>query len=702
MHLLVDLMHKGGPFMWLLLLVFISAFVPVVLGAVMLGLRRWVPSALFWLAPLGLILFGAVGRIQGQIMASEAVMHASMEVKSTLLHAGLGVAAYTELSGYGMAAMVLALSAPVVGVCLMAGAGPEARWRPLPAVAGVGAGFIAAIAAAAVAMVQPWKVHGAGGELLLLPGLLVIGGLALGLSALRGSDHEADAGRLAAGRLSVGALVLGSVLCAVAAGSLHGYTVLHEAMAHASAETRMSLMALGILGLRSWWLPGAAGLLLLSSGAVITGLGGVRHASGSRFIVSGGVTVLALLVTLAAPAYANFQAWQLGEMTTERHLGRQLALMPDIPRAVALGTDNPEPQPQAGYWRSVVRQGSDWTTGSAFAGPMSDWRLPQTPEDADALLVVAPPELPAALITDTTWVQAAGEPHAASLLVAVDHGQELVAIRSPWLASAGTGMLQLDVVPHAAWPAGDDSVGDLFLDVPGDVDGWRSLVFIEDTPEGLVVHDYTQSMEAGTALEDAFRESQKVLEGGKPAIVLIPGSDWTLQDVVSHCLSADAALPEVYDDERYYYDPPVRCGLTDAVPEGLMAARQSWHDARSGFGGLGSRGSAGGTAMSGDFLILGSLDKTVIQAVIQRHLNQIRYCYQRELTKDPDLGGRVVIKFVVAKDGTVSSATVKSTTMYNDAVESCIAGRFMRFQFPEPAGGGIVIVSYPFVFTPAG
>ena len=82
------------------------------------------------------------------------------------------------------------------------------------------------------------------------------------------------------------------------------------------------------------------------------------------------------------------------------------------------------------------------------------------------------------------------------------------------------------------------------------------------------------------------------------------------------------------------------------------------------------------------------------------HMNQIRYCYQRELTKNPALAGKVVIKFVIAKDGTVSKASVKTSTMNNSAVESCIAGRFMRMQFPEPKGGGIVIVSYPFIFSP--
>ena len=81
-------------------------------------------------------------------------------------------------------------------------------------------------------------------------------------------------------------------------------------------------------------------------------------------------------------------------------------------------------------------------------------------------------------------------------------------------------------------------------------------------------------------------------------------------------------------------------------------------------------------------------------------MNQIRYCYQRELTKNPALGGKIVVKFVIAKDGSVSSASTKATTMNNKAVENCINGRFMRFKFPEPKGGGIVIVSYPFIFSP--
>ena len=106
-----------------------------------------------------------------------------------------------------------------------------------------------------------------------------------------------------------------------------------------------------------------------------------------------------------------------------------------------------------------------------------------------------------------------------------------------------------------------------------------------------------------------------------------------------------------------------------------------------------------GLSHGSDMIRLGALDDDVIRGVVTRHLAQVRYCYQRELTTSPALSGKIVVKFVVARDGTVSSATTKSTTMHDEAVEDCINSRFMRMQFPKPEGGGIVIVSYPIVFS---
>jgi hypothetical protein len=58
------------------------------------------------------------------------------------------------------------------------------------------------------------------------------------------------------------------------------------------------------------------------------------------------------------------------------------------------------------------------------------------------------------------------------------------------------------------------------------------------------------------------------------------------------------------------------------------------------------------------------------------------------------------VKFVIAGDGTVSSSTLRSSTIGHAGVEQCVIGRFLKMQFPEPSGNGIVVVSYPFLFSP--
>ena len=157
-------------------------------------------------------------------------------------------------------------------------------------------------------------------------------------------------------------------------------------------------------------------------------------------------------------------------------------------------------------------------------------------------------------------------------------------------------------------------------------------------------------------------------------------------------------------------DPPDTLGLGGLGSRGStgglggLGTQGRIPDGTSGYGtGGGHFGRTGGESQAavGDPIILGALDKAAIDGVIRRHLAQIRYCYQRELTKDPELAGKVVVKFVISADGTVRQASVKSSTMDNASVEQCVAARIERMVFPEVQGGGIVIVAYPFVFKSA-
>ncbi len=95
----------------------------------------------------------------------------------------------------------------------------------------------------------------------------------------------------------------------------------------------------------------------------------------------------------------------------------------------------------------------------------------------------------------------------------------------------------------------------------------------------------------------------------------------------------------------------------------------------------------------------GALDREIIQRVVRQHRREIRNCYERELQRNPDLQGRVIMQFVISGSGDVVSARVEESTMDNHEVGRCMTRRIRRWSFPEPDGGGIVRVNYPFNFS---
>ncbi len=99
--------------------------------------------------------------------------------------------------------------------------------------------------------------------------------------------------------------------------------------------------------------------------------------------------------------------------------------------------------------------------------------------------------------------------------------------------------------------------------------------------------------------------------------------------------------------------------------------------------------------------VIGSLDKELIRRVIRQHMNEVKFCYEKELTRDASLNGRVVVKFAIGGMGQVMTSAVESSTLANHSGEKCIADAVRRWQFTKPQGG-VVIVSYPFVLKPAG
>ena len=98
----------------------------------------------------------------------------------------------------------------------------------------------------------------------------------------------------------------------------------------------------------------------------------------------------------------------------------------------------------------------------------------------------------------------------------------------------------------------------------------------------------------------------------------------------------------------------------------------------------------------------GGLTADEVGRIIRRHWNEIKYCYEKELTRNPNLAGKIVTSFTIGGTGHVQDCDVAETSLNDPTVEDCVVKIIKRIQFPAPKGGGIVLVSYPFIFQSSG
>ena len=87
-----------------------------------------------------------------------------------------------------------------------------------------------------------------------------------------------------------------------------------------------------------------------------------------------------------------------------------------------------------------------------------------------------------------------------------------------------------------------------------------------------------------------------------------------------------------------------------------------------------------------------------ILRVVSRRQRGIQYCYEKELARNPELGGKVILNWNIGLDGKVMKVWVGSSTLKNGTVESCMTRSIKRWKFTKP-DGGICAIKFPFVFN---
>jgi serine/threonine-protein kinase len=91
-----------------------------------------------------------------------------------------------------------------------------------------------------------------------------------------------------------------------------------------------------------------------------------------------------------------------------------------------------------------------------------------------------------------------------------------------------------------------------------------------------------------------------------------------------------------------------------------------------------------------------TLDTSAIERAVDAKMPAITDCYEQALESDPSLAGRLVVRFVVSAEGTVTSA---SGAGVSPAVDLCVQQQFRRMTFPASAGRSPTSLTYTLNFS---
>lgn len=93
-----------------------------------------------------------------------------------------------------------------------------------------------------------------------------------------------------------------------------------------------------------------------------------------------------------------------------------------------------------------------------------------------------------------------------------------------------------------------------------------------------------------------------------------------------------------------------------------------------------------------------SPEREGVRIVVRKSLTTIRKCYLNGLQSDPLLAGKVVATWDIDAKGVPKNPSIKSTTLNNDEVQSCILQKIQALRFSPAPNGLVTNVSFPFSF----
>jgi hypothetical protein len=142
---------------------------------------------------------------------------------------------------------------------------------------------------------------------------------------------------------------------------------------------------------------------------------------------------------------------------------------------------------------------------------------------------------------------------------------------------------------------------------------------------------------------------------------------------------------------------------------GGPGGRGAGGNGRGGPGGSGGGGNGTGSGVGearvavdpGSPTARGGLSPEQIRRVVMAHTGALRACYESEAQRNPGLRGGVTVQWQIEPNGSVSTASIASTTLSNARVEGCVARQVKGWRFPQ-SDTPTTVAAYPFKFGVGG
>lgn len=119
--------------------------------------------------------------------------------------------------------------------------------------------------------------------------------------------------------------------------------------------------------------------------------------------------------------------------------------------------------------------------------------------------------------------------------------------------------------------------------------------------------------------------------------------------------------------------------------------------------GFGDKNGVDTSYISTETKVLGSIDPELIRKILREHLEQFRYCYQKELLNN-DVSGVFYLDFQINQGGRAPAGKINVSTKsfkFSSTTIGCLQKVVGLIQFPKPKGGGVVDIRQPLNFVSA-